>query len=96
MEMYLNQIYFGHGAWGIQNASKVYFGKEIEKVNLSEAALLAGLIHAPSVLDPYKNFESAKKRQEVVLAQMEHSGFITNKEREEGRIIHIVMDYFIH
>ncbi|WP_148630826.1 transglycosylase domain-containing protein [Bacillus sp. E214] len=84
MEMYLNQIYFGHGAWGIQNASKVYFGKEIEKVNLSEAALLAGLIHAPSVLDPYKNFEAAKKRQEVVLVQMENSGFITSEERESA------------
>ncbi len=82
LEMYLNQIYFGHGAWGIQNASKVYFGKEIEEVNLSEAALLAGLIHAPSVLDPYKNYEAAKKRQEVVLLQMKNNGFITNAERE--------------
>ncbi len=82
LEMYLNQIYFGHGAWGIQNASKVYFGKEIEEVNLSEAALLAGLIHAPSVLDPYKNYEAAKKRQEVVLVQMKNNGFITNAERE--------------
>ena len=82
MEMYLNQIYFGHGAWGIQNASKVYFGKEVEKINLSEAALLAGLIHAPSVLDPYKNYEEAKKRQEVVLAQMENSGYISDAERK--------------
>ena len=81
MEMYLNQIYFGHGAWGIQNASKVYFGKEVEKINLSEAALLAGLIHAPSALDPYKHYGAAKKRQEVVLVQMENGGYITNEER---------------
>lgn len=84
MEMYLNQIYFGHGAWGIQNASKVYFGKEVEKINLSEAALLAGLIHAPSALDPYKNYDAAKKRQKVVLKQMENSGFITGEERESA------------
>ena len=84
MEMYLNQIYFGHGAWGIQNASKVYFGKEVEKINLSEAALLAGLIHAPSVLDPYKNVEAAKKRQEVVLIQMENGGYISNQERQSA------------
>ena len=70
LEMYLNQIYFGHGAWGIQNACRVYFGKNVEDVTLAEAAMLAGLIHSPSALDPYKNFDSAKKRQGVVLSQM--------------------------
>ncbi len=70
LEMYLNRIYFGHGAWGIQNASRVYFGKNVGNVTVAEAAMLAGLIHSPSALDPYKNFESAKKRQGVVLSQM--------------------------
>ena len=74
LEMYLNQIYFGHGAWGIQNASRVYFGKNVEDVTVAEAAMLAGLIHSPSALDPYKNFEQAKERQEVVLSQMKTLG----------------------
>ena len=78
--MYLNQIYFGHGAWGIQNASRVYFGKNVEDVTLAEAAMLAGLIHSPSALDPYKNFESAKKRQGVVLAQMKAFDEINENE----------------
>ena len=80
LEMYLNQIYFGHGAWGIQNASRVYFGKNVEDVTLAEAAMLAGLIHSPSALDPYKNFESAKKRQGVVLAQMKAFDEINENE----------------
>lgn len=76
LEMYLNQIYFGHGAWGIQNASRVYFGKNVEDITVAEAAMLAGLIHSPSALDPYKNFDSAKKRQRVVLGQMKTFGKI--------------------
>ena len=86
LEMYLNQIYFGHGAWGIQNASRVYFGKNVEDVTLAEAAMLAGLIHSPSALDPYKNFESAKKRQGVVLAQMKAFDEINEAEYEKALV----------
>ena len=53
MERYLNQIYFGEGAWGIQRAAKTYFGKEASELTLSESAMLAGLIKAPSTLSPY-------------------------------------------
>ena len=53
MERYLNQIYFGEGAWGIQRAAQIYFGKDVSEVTLSEAAILAGLIKAPSILSPY-------------------------------------------
>ncbi|PQD95554.1 penicillin-binding protein [Pradoshia eiseniae] len=86
LEMYLNQIYFGHGAWGIQNASRVYFGKNVEDVTLAEAAMLAGLIHSPSALDPYKNFESAKKRQGVVLAQMKAFDEINETEYDKALV----------
>ena len=86
LEMYLNQIYFGHGAWGIQNASRVYFGKNVEDVTLAEAAMLAGLIHSPSALDPYKNFESAKKRQGVVLSQMKAFDEINEAEYEKALV----------
>lgn len=91
LEMYLNQIYFGHGAWGIQNASRAYFGKTVEDLSISEAAMLAGLIHAPSVLDPYKNKKAADDRQHVVLKQMKRYGFITEKEYEEAKSEKIVL-----
>lgn len=84
LEMYLNQIYFGHGAWGIQNASRVYFGKNVEDMTVAEAAMLAGLIHSPSALDPYKHFDSAKKRQQVVLVQMKAFGKIDKTGYEEA------------
>lgn len=84
LEMYLNQIYFGHGAWGIQNACRVYFGKNVEDVTLAEAAMLAGLIHSPSALDPYKNFDSAKKRQGVVLSQMKAFNEIDEADYEKA------------
>ena len=59
LEMYLNQVFFGSGGWGVQNASRKYFGKDVEYVTLSEAAMLAGIINRPSALDPYKNYEAA-------------------------------------
>ena len=66
MERYLNQIYFGEGAWGIQRAAQIYFGKDVSKVSLSEAAILAGLIKAPSNLSPVKNFDQSIERRDVV------------------------------
>ncbi|MEH7355659.1 penicillin-binding protein 1A [Neobacillus drentensis] len=80
MQMYLNQVYFGSGAWGIANASKKYFNKDIKDVGISEAAMLAGLLHSPNYLDPYKNYDSAIKRRNVVLGKMKELGFITAAE----------------
>jgi len=85
MEMYLNQSYFGSGAWGIGNASKKYFNKDIKDVSISEAAMLAGLLQAPSALDPYKNYESAIKRRDVVLGQMKKHEMISETEFEEAK-----------
>ena len=84
LEMYLNQIYFGHGAYGVRAAAQTFFGKPLGKLTLEESALLAGLPKSPSNYSPYRNPERAKRRQEHVLARMEEAGFITAAEREEA------------
>jgi membrane peptidoglycan carboxypeptidase len=63
MEMYLNEIYYGNLAYGIEAAAQTYFGKEAAELNLAEAAFLAGLPQSPVQLNPYLNFEGAKARQ---------------------------------
>lgn len=74
--LYLNQIYFGHGAYGIQNASQTYFRKPVEKISLAEAAILAGLPQAPSRYSPVSNPLRAKDRQRYVLKRMAAVGYI--------------------
>ncbi|GLX70463.1 transglycosylase domain-containing protein [Paenibacillus glycanilyticus] len=76
MTYYLNQIYFGEGAWGIKKASEVYFGIPVNELTLSESALLAGIIKAPSALSPYSHPEEAKARRNVVLQLMKVQGKI--------------------
>ena len=84
LETYLNQIYFGQGAYGASAAAQTYFGKDVSKLTVSEAAVLAGLPKSPNNYSPYKNPERAKKRQEHVLTRMEEAGFLTSAEREEA------------
>ncbi len=84
LELYLNQIYFGQGAYGVAAAAQTYFGKELPKLTLAEAAFLAGLPKSPSHYSPFKAYDRAKKRQEHVLSRMEESGFITPPEREQA------------
>lgn len=78
--LYLNQIYLGHGAYGVAAAAEVYFGKTIEELNLAESALLAGLPQAPSKNSPYLHPEQAKKRQTYILNRMAEEGFIAPTE----------------
>ncbi|MBI5643815.1 MAG: PBP1A family penicillin-binding protein [Deltaproteobacteria bacterium] len=80
LTLYLNQIYFGNGAYGVQTAAESYFGKDVNELDLAEAALLAGLPKAPSKYSPYSNFELAKKRQEFVLSRMVEEQFITKED----------------
>src|SRR5690606_36566294 len=82
LEMYMNQIYFGSGAWGVQNASRKYFGKDVQDITPSEAAMLAGIINRPSALDPYKNLQGALDRRDVVLGQMKKYDMISEDEYE--------------
>jgi penicillin-binding protein 1A len=84
LELYLNKIYFGHGAYGVEMASRIYFGKAIKDITLSEAALIAGLIKAPSLYSPYINLTKAKKRQEIVLFRMEEEGYIKRSEKNNA------------
>lgn len=80
MEMYLNQIYYGDGAWGIKRAAYTYFGKQVNQLTVAESALLAGLIKAPSALTPYKHMDKAKERRNVVLQLMKEQSLITETE----------------
>ncbi len=82
--LYLNQIYFGHGAYGIQNASQTYFQKPVEKITLEEAAILAGLPQAPSRYSPVYHPSRAKDRQRYVLKRMASVGYITPDEAEQA------------
>lgn len=70
LERYLNTVYFGAGAYGISTAARTYFGKDPAELTLSEAALLAGLIRAPSTTDPYRNRDAALARRDLVLTKM--------------------------
>ncbi len=83
LELYLNQIPFGSGAFGVEAASQIYFGKSVSKINLKEAALLAGLPQAPSLYSPYVNMEAARNRRNLVLQRMKDLGFITALELKE-------------
>ncbi|WP_447974587.1 penicillin-binding protein 1A [Nitrospira sp. Kam-Ns4a] len=82
LEMYLNQIYFGQGAYGVAAAAQTYFGKSLAELTLPECAFLAGLPKSPNNYSPYKNLERAKRRQEHVLARMEDARFITPEQRQ--------------
>ena len=77
LHIYLNQIYFGEGAYGVDAAARIYFGKQVFDLNLAEISILAGLPQAPSRYSPFKNFNLCKKRQVYVLNRMAEEGFIT-------------------
>jgi len=78
LEMYINRVYFGSGAYGIEQASQRYFGKSARHITLAEAALLAGLVKSPSRLAPTRNFDGAEKRAQVVLNAMAEMKFVTH------------------
>jgi penicillin-binding protein 2A len=84
MAMYLNQIYYGDGAWGIKRAAYTYFGKQVNQLTVAESALLAGLIKAPSALTPYKHMEKAKERRNVVLQLMKDQSLIDETVYKEA------------
>src|SRR3954467_11628104 len=77
LELYLNRVYFGSGAYGVEAAAQRYFGKSARNVTLTEAAMLAGLVKSPSRLAPNRNPEGAEKRAQTVLAAMAEAKFIT-------------------
>ncbi len=80
LEVYLNQIYLGDGAYGVQAAAREYFDKDVADLGLAEAALLAGLPQAPARYSPTRHFDRAKARQQYVLRRMVEEGFITEQQ----------------
>lgn len=80
LEGYLNTIYYGHGTYGIEAASKYYFNKSAKDLSLSEAALLAGIPKGPNHFSPFVSYEKAKNRQEVILNEMQKQRFITHEQ----------------
>jgi len=77
LELYLNRVYFGSGAYGVEAAAQRYFNKSARSVTIAEAAMLAGLVQAPSRLAPNRNPDLAEKRAQLVIAAMADQGFIT-------------------
>lgn len=84
LELYLNQIYFGQGAYGVASAAQTYFGKDLSALTVAESAFLAGLPKSPNHYSPFKAYDRAKKRQEHVLARMEEAKFLTAAERDQA------------
>jgi penicillin-binding protein 1A len=82
--LYLNQIYLGHGAYGVEAAARTHFNKRAIELNLAESALLAGLPQAPSRYSPITHFEKAKARQKYVLERMREEGYIAESEEREA------------
>lgn len=84
LEGYLNTIYYGHGAYGIEAAARYYFGKHASELTLSEAAMLAGIPKGPYYYSPFVNEQRAKARQKIVLTSMVEAGYISRQEAEQA------------
>lgn len=84
LEMYLNEIYFGHGAYGIKAASKLYFNKDVKDLNVAEAAILATLPQSPKYNSPVLYPENSKKRQKMVFARLIENGYITQQQADKS------------
>ena len=86
LELYLNRVYFGSGAYGVEAAAQRYFGKSARSVSVAEAAMLAGLVQAPSRLAPNRNPEAAERRAQMVIAAMVEQGFISDSSAKTALV----------
>ena len=86
LTMYLNTVYFGEGAYGIEAAAETYFGLHASDLTLSQSAMLAGLVTSPNHFDPFVRPDSARGRRDVVLRIMRQMGTITTHERRRARL----------
>ncbi len=91
LEFYFNQVYFGSGAYGVESASRTYFGKPVTELSLAECALLAGMPKAPSTYSPRVNMKRALKRRNIVLAQMKKYKIISPEEYKASKNTEIVL-----
>jgi penicillin-binding protein 1A len=81
LTMYANQVYFGHGNYGVEAASRYYFGRGVRELRLAEAALLAGIVQRPEDQSPFRNPELARQRRRTALRRMQEEGYITAAQR---------------
>jgi len=86
LEKYMNEIYFGSGAYGVKTAARSFYGKSVEDINLAESALLAGVPNRPNKYNPRRNLNNAIVRSKLVLSQMKKYNLIDQKEYEEALI----------
>lgn len=91
LQLYVNQIYFGSGAYGAESASKLYFGKPAKDLNLAECALIAGLPKSPSRFSPLINLNAAQKRRNIVLKQMLTTGIISEPEYNASAVSPVIL-----
>ena len=84
LEMYLNQIYYGHGSYGVEAASRTYFGKGVAEISIAECAMIASLPKAPNHYSPYKDPERARKRRNHTIRRMAYLSFISKEESEQA------------
>ncbi len=85
LEMYLNHIYFGQGAYGVESAARYYFGKEAKDLDIAESATLAAIPKSPNYFNPFANPEASKERKELVIDQMVRYGYITEEQGEAAK-----------
>lgn len=92
LELYLNQVNYGSGAYGVETASKIYFGKNAKNLTLAECAMIAGMPQRPSGYSPYKDMDAARSRRNIVLSRMAQLGYISDEERDTAKKepIHLV------
>ncbi|WP_433944915.1 transglycosylase domain-containing protein [Paenibacillus sp. SN-8-1] len=84
LQMYLNEVYYGHGAYGVEAASEMYFGKPAKALTLGESAMLAGIPKGPTYYSPYNSMKNAKDRQRIVLKTMVETGAITQQQADDA------------
>ncbi|OGI10691.1 MAG: hypothetical protein A2Y40_04315 [Candidatus Margulisbacteria bacterium GWF2_35_9] len=91
LSMYLNQVYWGHNAYGIESASKQYFNKSASDLSIAESAMLVGMLQAPEYYSPYRSFDRAMKRKNIVLESLYNSGIVSRAEYLDAKQATIVI-----
>ncbi|MDR2436849.1 MAG: penicillin-binding protein 1A [Endomicrobium sp.] len=84
LQFYINQIYFGSGAYGVQSAAEIYFNKNVKDLNLAESTMLAAIPKSPNYYNPFKNAKAALARRNIVLSRMRQLGYITQEQEKEA------------
>ncbi|RYY00003.1 PBP1A family penicillin-binding protein, partial [bacterium] len=85
LQLYLNEVYWGHNAYGVESASRIFFNKSVKNLNLAEASMIGGLLSSPEYYSPYRDFKRAKWRQALTLQNMVRNGYVTQDEADKAK-----------